>query len=174
MENKKENNQLTIDVTELGLFSGLYESIWLNDSMDIYEVTELAGMLGVDSYDINVNINYHEYLKGIAELYVDMLESELDEEGTFIVDSIYTPMYYNFDTDRIFITWYSDTLTVEDMESKLKELCDDNDDRDDWTIEMELWDYRGRELYNNMVVYSYKGHELWFGMDSEDIAKVKG
>lgn len=34
MENKKELNQLTIDVTELGLFSGLYESIWRNSDMD--------------------------------------------------------------------------------------------------------------------------------------------
>lgn len=60
------------------------------------------------------------------------------------------------------------------MESKLKELVSDNNDRDDWTIEKELWDYRGSEIYSNMVRYTYNGHDLWFGMDSKDIAEIKG
>lgn len=46
MEKTKEYNQLTIDVTELGLFNGLYESIWLNSDMDIDEVMELAELRG--------------------------------------------------------------------------------------------------------------------------------
>ncbi|AIX12534.1 hypothetical protein WRP3_031 [Lactococcus phage WRP3] len=174
MEKTKEYNQITIDVTELGLFSGLYESIWLNSDMDIDEVMELADMLGVDCYDINVTIDTQEYLEAIGELYCEMFCNELDSVGLFRVDSLYSPKWYNFDTDHIVITWDSETLTVEEMESKLKELTADNDNRDDWTIEMELWDYRGSEIYSNMVRYTYNDKPLWFGMDSNDIAQVKG
>lgn len=174
MENKKEYNQISIDITDLGLFSGLYESIWLNSDMDIDEVMELADMLGVDSWDIDVSIDYHKYLEEIGELYSEMFERELDETGLFRVDTVYSPMYYNYDTDHITITWDSETLSIKEMKSKLKELTDDNDDRDDWTIEMELWSDRGYEVYMNLVRYTYNGHDLWFGMDSEDIAKVKG
>lgn len=173
MENTKEFNQLTIDVTELELFNGLYNTIWLNDNQDIDEVMELAELIGVDAYDIDVTINTSEYLEAIGELYCEMFCNELDSVGLFRVDSLYSPRWYNFDTDHIVITWDSE-MSIEEMESKLKELCDNNDSRDDWTIEMELWDYRGSEIYSNMVEYSYKGHELWFNMDSEDIAKVKG
>lgn len=172
MEKTKEYNQLTIDVTELGLFSGLYESIWLNSDMDIDEVMELADMLGVDAYDIDVTINTSEYLEAIGELYCEMFCNELDSKGLFRVDSLYSPKWYNYDTDHIVITWDSE-LPIEEMESKLKELVSDNESRDDWMIEIELWDYRGSEIYSNMVRYTYKGHNLWFNMDSEDIAEVK-
>lgn len=174
MENKKEYNQISIDITDLGLFSGLYESIWLNSDMDIDEVMELADMLGVDCDDIDVSINTSEYLEAIGELYSEMLKSELDSSGLFRVDSLYSPRWYNFETDTVIITWDSE-LPIEEMERKLKELCDDNESRYDWTdIEASLWDYRGHELYANLVRYTYKGHDLWFGMDSEDIEKVKG
>ena len=177
MENKKEYNQLTIDVTDLGLFSGLYESIWLNSDMDIDEVMELADMIGVDAYDINVSIDYNKYLESIGELYCEMFCNELDSVGTFRVDSLYSPKWYNFDTDHITITWDSDVLTIEEMKSKLKELCDDNDDRinrNDWTIEESVYDrYHGYELYDNMIHYKYNGHELYFNMDADDIARVK-
>ncbi|AHC94116.1 hypothetical protein T548_0038 [Lactococcus phage phiL47] len=173
MEKTKQYNQITIDVTELGLFSGMYETIWLNDNQDIDEVMELADMLGVDWNDIGVSIDTNEYLEAIGELYCEMLGNELDSSGLFRVDSLYSPRWYNFDTDHIVITWDSE-MSIEEMESKLKELCDNNDSRDDWTIEMELWDYRGSEIYSNMVRYTYNDKPLWFGMDSKDIAEVKG
>ena len=173
MENKKEYNQLTIDVTELGLFNGLYESVWLNSDMDIDEVMELGEMLGVDGYDIDVTIDTSEYLEAIGELYCEMLERELDDTGLFRVDSLYSPRWYNYDTDHIVITWDSE-MSIEEMKSKLKELVSDNDSRDDWTIEMELWDYLGSEIYSDMVRYTYNDKPLWFGMDSKDIAEVKG
>ncbi len=174
MENTKKLNQVTIDVTELGLFSGLYESIWLDDTQDDNEIEELSEMLGVHCHDINVSIDTNEYLKAISELYIEMLERELDDTGLFRVDSLYSPKWYNYDTDHIVITWDSDVLTIEEMESKLKELCYDNDNRDYWSVEDKLWDDKGRELYSNMVEYTYNGHELWFNMDNDDIVKVKG
>ena len=102
-----------------------------------------------------------------------MFGNELDEAGMFEVKGLYSPKYYNFDTDHITIDWYSE-LSVKEMESKLRELVSDNESRDDWDIECELWMDRGHEVYFNMVRYTYKDRELWFGMDSEDIEKVKG
>lgn len=141
--------------------------------MDIDEVEELAELIGVDCNDIAVSIDTNKYLKAISELYIEMLESELDDTGRFEVKELYSPRWYNYDTDHITITWDSE-LSLEEMESKLKELTDDNDNRDDWSVEDKLWDDKGRELYNNMVEYTYNGHTLWFGMDKDDIAKVKG
>lgn len=173
MEKTKEYNQLTLDVTELGLFNGLYETVWLNSNQDIDELIELADIVGVDSNAIDVSIDTNEYLKAIAELYIEMLENELDDKGLFRVDTLYSPMYYNFDTDHIIITWDSE-MSLDDMERKLKELCDDNESRNDWSIEMELWSDKGSEVYNNLVSYKYNDKELWYNMDSDDIAKIKG
>ena len=173
-ENKKEYNQVVIDVTELGLFSGLYDTIWYNSDQDIDEVMELADMIGVDSWDIDVSINCNEYLKAISELYCEMLENELDSIGRFEVKELYSPRWYNYDTDHIVIDWYSNVLTIEEMEERLKELCDDNDDRYSCSIEDKLYDrYHGYELYEDMIRYTYHDKELWFDMDSEDIARVK-
>ena len=173
-ENKKEYNQVVIDVTESGLFSGLYESIWCNSDMDYCEIMELSDMLGVDSYDIDVSIDYNKYLQEIAELYCDMLGYELDDKGEFDVVSVYSPLYYNFDTDRIYISWSSNVLTIEEMEERLKELCECNESVTDWNdLEGKAWDYRGHEIYANLVRYTYHDKELWFDMDSEDIARVK-
>lgn len=174
MENTKKYNQLTIDVTEVGLFNGLYNTIWLDSEQDDWITEELADMLGVHCHDIDVSIDKHEYLKGIAELYCEMLENELDEEGTFTVKEVYSPRWYNFDTDHIIIDWESDTFTVEEMQEELKELISTNDNKEVMDIETELWIDRGYELYSNMTSYKYKGQELWFDMDADDIAKVKG
>lgn len=167
-------NQLTIDVTDLRLFNGLYESIWLNSDIDIDDVVELADMIGVDLCDIDVTIDYNEYLESIGELYCEMFCNELDSVGTFRVDSLYSPRWYNYNTGHIAITWDSDVLTIEEMKSKLKGLCDDNDNRNDWTIEIELWIDRSHEIYSNLVRYTYNDKPLWFGMGNKDIEDVKG
>lgn len=172
MEKTKQYNQLTIDITDLGLFNGLYETVWLSSDQDIDELMELGDMLGVDCNDIDVSINTNEYLKAIAELYIEMFENELDSEGLFRVDTLYSPMYYNFDTDHIIITWDSESLDIETMKEKLNELVSDNNDRNDWTVEHELWSDKGSETYSNMVSYKYNDKELWFNMDKDDIAKV--
>lgn len=174
-ENKKQYNQVTLDLTELGLFTGLYESIWLNDMQDFDEVMELSDMLGVDSCDIGVSIDYNKYLNEIGELYCEILGRELDEEGLFRVDSVYSPRWYNYETDTILITWDSDVLTIEEMNERLKELCDDNDNKNDWSYDMDMnaWDDRGHEIYSNLARYEYKGRDVWFGMDDEDVAEFK-
>ena len=175
-ENKKEYNSITLDITELGLFNGLYESIWLNDMQDFDEVMELSDMLGVDGYDIAVSIDTSEYLEAIGELYCEILGYELDDNGVFEIESVYSPRWYNYDTDHIVINWNSSVLSIEEMEERLKELCDDNDNKNDWSYDMDMsaWDCRGHEIYSNMVRYTYHDKELWFDMDADDIAEIKG
>lgn len=161
-------NQLTLDVTELGLFSGLYESLWINSDMDIDDINEIAEQLNVNSEDIETRIDFSDYRKAIAEIYCEQLQNELEDyEGIFEIESIYSPLYYNFDTDHIIINWNS-TMPLEEMKSRLKELID-NSKASDWSFEMTCWDRQGLELYNNSVRYIYKDIEVWYGMDRTEL-----
>lgn len=161
-------NQLTLDVTELGLFSGLYESLWLHSDMDIDSINEIAEQLNVNSEDIEARIDFSDYRKAIAEIYCEQLQNELEDyEGIFEIESVYSPLYYNFDTDHIIINWNS-TMPLEEMESRLKELIESNK-ASDWSFEMTCWDRQGLELYNNSVRYIYEGIEVWYGMDRAEL-----
>lgn len=161
-------NQLTLDVTELGLFSGMYESIWLNSDMDIDSINEIAEQLNINSEDIETRIDFSDYRKAIAEIYCEQLQSELEDyEGIFEIESVYSPSYYNFDTDHVIINWNS-TMPLEEMESRLKELIE-NSEASDWSFEMTCWDRQGLELYNNSVRYLYEGIEVWYSMDRAEL-----
>lgn len=161
-------NQLTLDVTELGLFSGLYESLWLHSDMDIDDINEIAEQLNVNSEDIEARIDFSDYRKAIAEIYCEQLQNELEDyEGIFEIESVYSPLYYNFDTDHIIINWNS-TMPLEEMESRFKELIESSK-ASDWSFEMTCWDRQGLELYNNSVRYLYKGLEVWYGMDRAEL-----
>lgn len=161
-------NQLTLDVTELGLFSGLYESLWLHSDIDIDSINEIAEQLNVNSEDIETRIDFSDYRKAIAEIYCEQLQNELEDyEGVFEVESVYSPLYYNFDTDHIIINWNS-TMPLEEMESRLKELIESSK-ASDWSFEMTCWDRQGLELYNNSVRYLYKGIEVWYSMDRAEL-----
>lgn len=164
-------NRLTLDVTELGLFSGLYESIWRNSDMDIDSINEIAEQLNVNSNDIETRMDFSDYRKAIAEIYCEQLQNELEDyEGIFEIESVYSPLYYNFDTDHIIINWNS-TMPLEEMESRLKELIE-NSEVSNWSFEMTCWDRQGLELYNNSVRYLYKGIEVWYGMDRAELDRL--
>ena len=122
----------TIDLTEQGLFSGLYESIWLNSD---YEPRE--------GYEIKESVDFESYLTAIANAFVSYLTKELG--GAWKVDSIWSPNYYNYDTDHIILSWEGDIevkkwlLELTEDEKKNIELFDifyGNDDLvDDYICE---------------------------------------
>ena len=122
----------TIDLTEQGLFSGLYESIWLNSD---YEPRE--------GYEIKESVDFESYLTAIANAFVSYLTKELG--GDWKVDSIWSPNYYNYDTDHIILSWEGDIevkkwlLELTEDEKKNIELFDifyGNDDLvDDYICE---------------------------------------
>lgn len=164
-------NQLTLDVTELGLFSGMYGSVWLNSDMDIDSINEIAEQLNINSEDIETRIDFSDYRKAIAEIYCEQLQNELEDyEGIFEIESVYSPLYYNFDTDHVIINWNS-TMPLEEMESKLEELIE-NSEESNWSFETTCWDRQGLEAYSNRVKYIYKGVEVWYGMDRTELDRL--
>ena len=145
--------QLKVNVTELGIFSGCYETVWLHSEKDTDLIMEMEGDLNCE---VKNEFDFYKYLKGIAEIYQEYLENELG--GKFTVDEIYSPKYYNYDTDNITLIWEKENLS----ESQMKKLLDDKFESLDQAdlLDIEAYDvydhFYGYELYQNMVRYYVK------------------
>ena len=61
--------QITINSLDENIFSGLYETIWLDSDKDIDTLMDMANDLNIDCNDIDVPLNFRGYLKAITELY---------------------------------------------------------------------------------------------------------
>lgn len=95
----------TIDLTNKGLFSGLYETIWLNnDALDaeIEDIIQSGDATENDTLDWTVDAK--TYLKKIAETYCNVLSSVFPN-SQWVVHELYSPREYNFDTDHIVLEW---------------------------------------------------------------------
>lgn len=104
MSNKKE---FTVDLTNEGLFSGLYNSIWLHDETLNDELEELAEELKKRyERDIKLDffISFKEYLTKIAEVYINVFENNIPN-SKWEIETTYSPREYNFDTDHIVLKW---------------------------------------------------------------------
>ena len=77
MSNEKD---FIVDLTETGLFSGLYNSIWLHDETLNKYLKEIAEKLK-ERYNLDIKvdfyINFKEYLEKISELYINYFENEI-------------------------------------------------------------------------------------------------
>ena len=142
--------QITVDLKELNIFSGCYESIWLHSETNLDEVNQMTDDLGceVESY-----LDFYKYLKAIAETYESYLQNEFG--GTFLTSDIYSPKYYNFETDNIELVWEKENLSESEMKKLLDDKFEELDDSELWDIEAyEVYDhFYGYELYPNMVRY---------------------
>ena len=98
----KEGNTLLINLTELGIFSGLYESIWLNEGTD-EQIIEymLEENPDLNPRNIEISVDFKKYLKEIGETYCSYLGNQVG--GTWEVYSTYSPRFYNYETDEIVI-----------------------------------------------------------------------
>lgn len=98
-----EKDQVIFDLTELGLFSGLYESLWLNpDKDEDLLIDQIIDDLKIDASDLDIAIDIDEYLKQIADVYINRLTSDLNiPYESMELFSIYSPQFYNYDTDHI-------------------------------------------------------------------------
>ena len=142
--------QITVNLNELGIFSGCYETIWWNSEIDLDEVGQMADDLGCE---IESDLDFNKYLKEIAETYESYLQNEFG--GTFTVDTIYSPKYYNFETDNIILIWEKENLSESQMQKLLDDKFEELDDNELWELEAyEIYDgFNGYELYPNMVRY---------------------
>ena len=145
--------QITVDLSELGIFSGCYESIWWNSEIDLDEMSQMTDDLGCE---VESDLDFYKYLKAIAETYESYLENEFG--GTFVTDTIYSPKYYNYETDTIELIWEKENLSESEMQKLLDDKFEELDDSELWEIESdEVYDgFNGYELYPNIVRYYVK------------------
>ena len=159
--------QLTVNVNDLGIFSGCYETIWLHSDKDIDLVMEMQGDLGCE---VENEFEFDKYLKGIAEIYQEYLENELG--GTFTIDRIYSPKEYNFFTDTITLSWEKENLSETQMQKLLDDKFEALDDSELNDIEAyDIYDWlNGYELYdslNRFYVIDEQGNEKDVYWDNE-------
>lgn len=164
---------MQIDLTAQGLFNGLYETHWLHSDKDIDYIMELSDHLGLEYNDIDVTLDFDNYLKAIGELYTAFFSCEL--EGDVRLHHVYSPKYYNYDTDHIIIEWLNDDLTEEQKQAEfarvVAETIEDSYHEDFETIMLD--DENGYELYTEYVKYDYKDVELYWNMTKKELEELK-
>ena len=137
---------IKIDLTEKGLFSGLYNSIWDVETPLQEEIISSCE----DTFEnctFNVQIRDKEnLLKDIAELFCNVLENSLG--GTFEFESSYSPKFYNYDTDHICLSWNVDDKTEDEMEDMLETFLLETDNLADYEL-YNVFDYNGEG--NNVI-----------------------
>lgn len=152
---------IELDLTNLGLFSGLYESMWLHSSTDDeleHELNNVQKDLELSDDDmktrLDIRISFKTYLEKIAEVYINYLSNQL--QGAFTFERSYSPSCYNYDTDHIILKWVS---PFDDPETKFKEFIDQEND-DDYGIEHSVYnDWSGYEIYPELVEYYLRNFE---------------
>lgn len=150
--------KITIDLTDKGMFNGLYETIWLNEGLDEMELEYLSEENNLPTDEIDVSIDCKKYLKEIAENYIFFMIGEL--EGVMTIEDIYSPREYNFDTDHIILNWENKKLSEKEMIDKLDNFIEEN--TTDWeSFESNVFEAQNMtEKYNNLVEYKYKGENI--------------
>lgn len=141
---------LKIDLTELGLFSGLYDSIWCDD-IETVEQEEIISVCEDIFEDCSFYLQIRDkenLLKDIAELFCNVFENEL--EGTFEYESSWSPKFYNYDTDHICLTWNVEDKTEDEMKTLLNDFIEDTKSNDDYELNI-IYDYNGEgdNIINN-------------------------
>ena len=158
--------QIALNLNELGIFSGCYESIWLHSETNLDELSQMESDLGCE---VESDLDFNKYLKEIAETYESYLTNEFG--GTFTIDKIYSPKEYNYWTDTIELVWEKENLSESQMQKLLDDKFEELDDNELWDIEAdEIYDgFNGYELYPNMVRYYVKidGEEKDVYFDNE-------
>lgn len=157
--------QIAINSFDENIFSGLYETIWLDSDKDIDTLMGMANDLNIDCNDIDVTLDFYGYLKAIVELYQGYFEQELG--GNWDIEAVYSPKEYNFTTDNFTLLWTKENLSENKMEKMFSELIEEYDT--DWgDFEMNIYDgEHGYELYDNFISYKYNDKEIYWDDDKQ-------
>ena len=120
--------------------------------------------------EVESDLDFYKYLKGIAEIYQEYLENEFG--GTFTIDEIYSPKEYNFETDTIILSWEKENLSETQMQKLLDDKFEALDDSELNDIETyDIYDhFYGYELYdslNRFYVIDEQGNEKDIYFDNE-------
>ena len=144
----KEDNTLLINLTELGIFSGLYESIWLNESTNEQIIEDVLLDHTLKPEDIEITVDFKKYLQEIGKTYCSYFENQVG--GIWDVYSAYSPKYYNYETDEIVICCKDCNAFILDNALSLERELDSED-----KYEVECYDiydgYHGYENYERSI-----------------------
>lgn len=164
------NNEFTVDLTKEGLFSGLYNSIWLHDETLNGELEELAEDLRKRyNRDIKVefSISFKKYLEEIAEVYINCFEKEISN-SKWKIECVSSPREYNFDTDHIILKWINAPKNAEErFNNFLKEIDNDYVDFENFTI----YDFHcGYEIIHELAEFhDWNGNSITYNDKYEPI-----
>lgn len=155
----------TIDLTNKGLFSGLYETVWLNnDALDaeIEDIIQSGDATENDTLDWTVDAK--TYLKKIAETYCNVL-SNVFPNSQWAVHELYSPREYNFDTDHIVLEWVN---APKDAKQQFDVFLGDPDTE---TFEQyDVYEKYGHELLNELATWTKNDKPLY--EDSQPMNKL--
>ena len=155
----------TIDLTNKGLFSGLYESIWLyNEALD----AEVEGIIqsgdATENDTLDWTVDTKTYLKKIAETYCNVLSSVFPN-NQWVVHELYSPREYNFDTDHIVLEWVNAPQNAKQQFDAFLE------DPDTETFEQyDVYEKYGHELLSELAVWTKNDKPLY--EDSQPMDKL--
>lgn len=172
MENKykeslKMEDKYIVDLTQMGLFSGLYETIWNVDSEEQENSCKYyADNLGISEDDIYVGIHRDSYLKKIAELYENILENELG--GEFKFNHSFSPSEYNFDTDHIYLTWVKEGKTTRELEEEFNDYVDSISDLNEYEqLFVYYYNGEGDNIKDECSTYQVFLDGVWYDINSD-------
>lgn len=146
----------TVDLTSKGLFSGLYESIWLyNEALDseIEDIIQSGDATENDTLDWTVDAK--TYLTKIAEVCCNVLSSVFPN-SRWVTHKLYSPREYNFDTDHIVLEWVN---PPKDAKQQFDAFLEDPDAE---TFEQyDVYDKYGHELLSELAVWTKNDKPLY-------------
>lgn len=146
----------TVDLTNKGLFSGLYESIWLyNEALD----AEVEGIIqsgdATENDTLDWTVDAKTYLKKIAETYCNVLSSVFPN-SQWAIHKLYSPREYNFDTDHIVLEWVN---APKDAEQQFDAFLKDPNTE---TFEQrDVYEKHGYELLSQLAVWTKNDKQLY-------------
>lgn len=114
---------MKLNLTESGLFSGLYNTIWLNEYSEVGE-----------------NFNKTLYLELIADAYIEYLTNKF-QGSKWKLDYVASPSYYNFDTDHIILNW---TNAPENANQIIEEFL--NNINENFELDVIYYNYLGSDI----------------------------
>lgn len=146
----------TIDLTNKGLFSGLYESIWLNnDALDseIEDIIQSGDATENETLDWTVDTKV--YLTKIAEVYCNVLSSVFPN-SQWVIHKLYSPREYNFDTDHIVLEWVNPPKDAkQQFDAFLK------DPNNETFEQRDVYEKHGYELLSQLATWTKNNKPLY-------------
>lgn len=173
----KQTGDLIINVTDFGLFSGTYDSLWVSESsyddeyyyiMEAFEnkddnslnfPKEILELDELKENNIEIKLDTKNFFRDVAEIYCDYFTNTFG--GTWEYESYRSPKYYNYDTDSLYIK-----CTNPDYKLKTTLINYQNDILNEYidTKSIEVYDiyqdYYGYECFKYNTIITIKGIKI--------------